>query len=164
MTIRHRTAVLILFVVLIAVVAVPGCLSTKAPVKTTSTLPALLLDYHRTGGIAGTDDRLVIFDNGVALLSTRAVNREFMVNASEIERVHQVFGQAGFAAMKGNYTSAFSGTDIIQYSITYQNRTVMTEDTSVPFTLQPVIRELDGLVDRGISQDPVAGSLAGLRT
>jgi hypothetical protein len=123
-----------------------------------------LLDYHRTGGIAGVDDRLIIFDNGMALISTKTVNREFQINQVEIERIQRIFSQAEFTSLQGNYTSPYSGADFLHYSITYQNKTIMTEDTVIPYSLQPVIRELNALLTRGHSQDQVSGLLAGIKT
>ncbi|MDD1695012.1 MAG: hypothetical protein LUQ71_09845 [Methanoregula sp.] len=122
-----------------------------------------MLDYHRTGGFAGVDDRLVIFDNGAAVIATRSANREFLVNQSEIERMNRFFEQAGFDSLQENYTSPYSGADFMQYSITYQNKTVITEDTVIPYTLQPVIRELNAFIGTS-SQNPMSGSLAGSLT
>jgi hypothetical protein len=122
----------------------------------------VLLDYHRTGGIAGVDDRLVIFNNGAALIATRSFNHAFQVNQSEIDRINHIFEQAGFDTLEENYTTPFGGADFMRYSITYQNKTVITEDTTVPYTLQSVIRELNALMGTVSNQNPMSGSLAGI--
>lgn len=157
-SIRNRI-ILCVLVTIIIVVLTSGCLGTKTPVEVTTPPPTLVLDYQRTGGIAGVDDRLVIFDNGAALISTKSVNREFQINQSEIERIHRIFSQAEFASLEENYTSPYNGADFLQYSISYQNKTVMTEDTVIPYSLQPVVRELNAIVTQGLSQDPVSGVL-----
>jgi hypothetical protein len=54
---------------LFAFVITGGCLGSKTVPVTPATPPAVLVDYQRTGGIAGINDRLVIFDNGAAVIS-----------------------------------------------------------------------------------------------
>jgi len=160
MPIRNWTAVFLIFLIL--AVTTSGCLGTRTPVTASPPLPTVLLDYHRTGGIAGVDDRIVIFNNGAALIATRAGNHAFQVNQSEIERIDRIFKQAGFDALEETYTSQSGGADFMRYSITYQNKTVITEDTTIPYTLQSVIRELNALLGAGSNQDPMSGSLAGI--
>lgn len=120
MTIRN--GIVPLLIVVVVVLAICGCLGTKTPVSSGQAPPALLVDYHRTGGFAGVDDHLLLFDNGAGLISTRSVSREFQLN-----------------------------------------RTVVTEDTVIPFTLQPVIRELNAIISSRSTQDIVSGSLANIR-
>ena len=151
-------------IAIIAVVAVSGCLGSRSIPPASPSPPAVLLDYHRTGGIAGVDDRLVIFDNGAALVATRVVSHEFTVNRSELRRLDGLFVQAGFAALQGNYTSARGGADLMRYTITYANNTVITEDSVVPPVLQPVLSELNGIVESARSPGLVPGTFAGIRT
>ena len=73
---------------------------------TPATPPAILVDYHRVGGIAGFDDRLVIFDNGAAVISSGPVNREIKLNQTDIDRITSVFTAAQFSQLEGNYTAA----------------------------------------------------------
>ncbi len=61
---------------LIAAVMVSGCLGSRTPPYHVLRCLSVLVDYYRTGGIAGLQDRLVIFDNGVAIVSSRTVNQE----------------------------------------------------------------------------------------
>ena len=161
MPIRNWTVVYLITVVLAVMAA--GCLGERTAAPASEPLPSLLLDYHRAGGIAGIDDRLVVFDNGVAVISTRAVSHEFFVNRSELERLDRIFVQAGYTTLQENYTSAFGGADFIRYSITYQNKSVVTEDTVIPFSLQPVIRELNAFLSTHSYQDKVSGSLANIK-
>lgn len=120
-----------------------GCTGTKTlPVRNPEE-PALLVDYQRSGGIAGLDDRLVIFDNGITLVSGRTTSRELLLSRADIDRISAVFDAAQFSALEGNYTSGRGGADLMQYSIWYRGRTVNTEDTAVPDALEPVIEELN---------------------
>jgi hypothetical protein len=125
--------------------------------------PALLVDYQRTGGFAGVDDHLLLFDNGAGLISTRLVTREFQLNGTEIHRLDQILQTAGFDSLQDSYTSATSGADFMTYRITYGNRTVVTEDTVIPFTLQPVIRELNAIITAASKQDLVSGTRVSIR-
>lgn len=162
MPIRKWITAYIIF--LLVMVMASGCLGTRTAQTVSPTPPAVIVDYHRIGGIAGFDDRLVIFDNGAAVISTRAVNREFQVNDSELARMNQMFTQAEFDTLQGNYTSRHSGADFLRYSITYRNKTVITEDTVIPDPLQPVILELNTIISTAHSQNMVPASLAGIGT
>ena len=152
-----------LLIVVVIVLAVCGCLGTKTPVSSSQAPPALLVDYHRSGGFAGVDDHLLLFDNGAGLISTRSVSREFQLNSSELYRLDRIFQEAGFESLQDNYTSAAGGADFMTYRITFGNRTVVTEDTVIPFTLQPVIRELNAIISSRSTQDIVSGSLVNIR-
>ena len=56
-------------VLVVTAVVLTGCLGTKTLPVPDPAEPTLFVDYQRSGGIAGMNDRLVIFDNGVALVS-----------------------------------------------------------------------------------------------
>jgi hypothetical protein len=149
-------------IILVVTLLVSGCLGSKAPVTVSPSPPVKVLDYHRTGGIAGVDDRLVVFDSGATLLSTRSVNRELHINSSEFERLERIFIQAEFDTLEDNYTSVSGGADFMRYRITFRNKTVISEDTVIPFSLQPVIRELNALISTSSSQNQISGSLANI--
>jgi hypothetical protein len=152
-----------ILLVIVAILA-SGCLGVRTPVVPSAAPPAIILDYHRTGGIAGVDDRLVIFDNGEALVQTRAVTGEFKVNQSELARIQALFEKSGFGTFEGHYTSPYHGADFMRYSITYQNKTVVTEDTATPTALEPILTEMNAILSSGHVRNPVSGSLAGIRT
>ena len=138
-------------VLVIAAVVLTGCIGVKTlPVPRPET-PSLFVDYQRTGGIAGVNDRLVIFDNGVTLVSSRTTSRELLLTQSDLEEISAVFDAAQFPMLEGNYTSRRGGADFMQYSISYQGRTVNTEDTAIPPSLEPVIREMDRILSTGLS-------------
>jgi len=152
-----------LLIIVVVVLAVSGCLGREAPASPDKAPPALLIDYHRTGGFAGVDDRLLLFDNGAGLVSTRSVTRDFQVNSSEMQRLNLIFREAGFASLKDTYTSPSGGADFMSYRITFGNKTVVTEDTVIPYTLQPVIRELNAIISSRSTTDLAPASLADIR-
>ncbi|MCX6686492.1 MAG: hypothetical protein NTV10_07665 [Methanoregula sp.] len=132
--------------ILITALACTGCIGAKTPPVSKPPAPAVFVDYYRTGGIAGLDDRLVIFDNGAAVVSTKTTNREIVLNATDIARISDLFTQAQFPILSENYPARRSGADLTRYSITYHQKTVTTEDSAIPPLLQPVIDEMNRIV------------------
>ena len=150
--IRIRRTILAVFIVLIILwCAGAGCLGVKTPPVSRPAAPAVFLDYYRTGGITGIDDRLVIFDNGAAVVATKAGSREIVLNSSEMNKISDLFSAAQFSMLQNNYPAPRGGADLIQYSVSYQGKTVTTEDSAIPPSLDPVLVELNRIVrDAGI--------------
>ncbi len=136
----------------------------KTPPVSRTTPPAILVDYHRTGGVTGIDERLVIFDNGVAVFSGKDINKEIPVNQTELEIIGGLFDRAQFSMLENNYTSYRGGADFIHYTISYHGKTVNTVDSAVPPALQPVIDELNRIVRTGQGQELAAQQFANLYT
>ncbi len=137
----------VIFVILIiALVLTAGCLGSKTPPVSRPPAPAVLVDYYRTGGIAGFDDRLVIFDNGVAVVSSKTVNQEIEINQTEIDRIVTLFNQSQFSMLEANYSARPGNADLIKYTVSYHSKTVIAEDSVVPPSLQPVIDELNRIL------------------
>jgi hypothetical protein len=151
MGITMRTWAGICAVLVVTAIVLTGCLGTKTLPVPDPAEPKLFVDYQRTGGIAGMNDRLVIFDNGIALVSSRSTSREIQLNQSDLEQISTVFTAAQFTALEGNYTSLRGGADFMQYSISYRGKTVNTEDTAIPPDLEPVIKELNRILSTGLS-------------
>ena len=137
-------------VLMVTAIVLTACLGVKNPPVPGPATPTLFVDYQRTGGIAGVSDRMVIFDNGVMLVSSRTTSREILLNQSDLEQISAVFEAAQFPTLEGNYTSRRGGADLIQYSISFQGKTVNTEDTAIPLSLQPVINEMDRILSNGL--------------
>jgi hypothetical protein len=138
-------------VLVVAAIVLTGCLGVKTPPVSRPAAPTLFVDYQRTGGIAGVNERLVIFDNGVMLVSSRTASREILLNQSDLEQISALFDTAQFLTLEGNYTSRRGGADFLQYSISYKGKTVNTEDTAIPAALEPVIKEMDRILSTGLS-------------
>ncbi len=127
-------------------VAFSGCLGAKTPPVSRLPAPAVFLDYYRTGGIAGFDDRLVIFDNGAAVVSTKAGSKAIVLNATDMDLISDLFTQAQFSMLQKSYPAPRGGNDLIRYSISYHGKTVTTEDSAVPPSLLPLIDEMNKIV------------------
>lgn len=143
---RIRNWIVVFLVFLLVSIAAAGCMGVRTPPVTKETPPAIVLDYHRVGGIAGIDDRLVIFDNGAAVFSSRTVNRELSLNQTDLDRITALFSEEQYSMLQGNYTVRHEGADLIHYTITYRGKTVNTEDSAVPPSLQVIIDELNLMV------------------
>ncbi|MCK9591801.1 MAG: hypothetical protein M0Q91_07320 [Methanoregula sp.] len=141
---------------IIALIMVSGCLGSKTPPVSRPSTPAVLVDYYRTGGFAGFNDRLVIFDNGVAVVSGKNDNHEIELNKSDIDRINVIFNNSQFSMLEGNYTARHGSADLIRYSIRYHSKTVNAEDSAIPPTLQLVIDELNRILILGstVEQTP----------
>jgi hypothetical protein len=136
---------------IVAAIVLTGCLGVKTPPVSRPAAPTLFVDYERSGGIAGVNDRLVIFDNGVTLVSSRSTSREIRLNQSDLDQISALFETAQFLSLEGNYTSRRGGADFMQYSISYRGKTVNTEDTAIPSSLEPVIREMNLILSTGLN-------------
>jgi hypothetical protein len=141
----------ILFI--IAAVMVSGCLGSKTIPGSNPRAPAVLVDYYRTGGVAGFNDRLVIFDNGIVVVSGKTTNSEIDLNQTDIDRIITIFDQAQFPMLERNYSGRPGSVDLIKYTISYENKTVNTEDTAIPPSLKPVIAELNRIVGMGAGNE-----------
>ncbi|MDD1700327.1 MAG: hypothetical protein LUQ04_05980 [Methanoregula sp.] len=136
----------LLGLLIIAIIIVSGCLGSKTPPVSHPLVPAVLVDYYRTGGFAGFNDRLVIFDNGVAVVSGKDINREIELNQSDIDRINMIFNKSQFSMLEGNYSARHGSVDVIKYSISYHSKTVNAEDSAIPPSLQTVIDELNRIM------------------
>lgn len=138
---------------LVLLTLVSGCFDARPAPSSPAAPPEIVIDYERTGGIAGLDDRVVIFDNGLTLISGRDVSTEIALDSPEIERIQAVFTRAGFGSLEGNYSSRRSGADVLQYRISYRGKTVIAEETVIPSSLGPVIDEMDRIISLGRTEN-----------
>jgi hypothetical protein len=146
-----RSGICICAVIVVISVALSGCLGMKTLPVSPPAAPALLVDYQRTGGFAGVNDRLVIFDNGATVISSRAGSKEILLNQTDLDRISSIFNEGQFSMLDENYTSHAEGADFMQYSISYHGKTVRTEDTAIPPSLEPIIEEMNVIIRRGFS-------------
>jgi len=133
---------------LLAAAMSAGCTNSPIHPAHTEPPPAVIVDYHRSGGLAGLDDRLVIFDNGAAIVSSRMSSREINLTQTDLDHLSSVFSDAQFTMLENNYTARL-GTDLVHYSISYRGKTVNTEDSATPPQLQQVIDELNRVLRTG---------------
>lgn len=105
-----------------------------------------LVEYSRSGGIAGFDDHLVIRADGQATLTRRGQSSEFALDRDTLVRLQALLDDAQFTRLDGEYLPSSSGADLFTYVIAYRDHTVRTMDTAVPEALQPALELLNQIV------------------
>jgi hypothetical protein len=105
-----------------------------------------LIEYRRSGGIAGFDDHLVIKKNGEAIVDRKSERREFTLDGDTTDRLQTLFQEADFSQLRRRYLPSQQGADLFEYVVTYRGHTVRTMDGAVPSSLQPVLEALNRIV------------------
>jgi hypothetical protein len=115
----------------------------------TTATPGFSLEFRRTGGLAGVDDRLAIDQQGNATLTRSGQTSQLALGAETVGQLQDLLDQAGFDQLNAEYLPSGQGADLYEYAITYRERTVRTADTAIPGALQPLIDVLNRIVDTG---------------
>jgi len=105
-----------------------------------------LVEFWRTGGFAGMDDHLVIFDDGSATLSRKEYTKSLSLGESALEDLVSLFEQSGFMNLASQYPAPPGSADLFIYQISWQGKMVVVEDTAIPEDLQELIDVLTSLV------------------
>jgi hypothetical protein len=107
----------------------------------------VLVAYHRTGGIAGFDDRLSVSRHGLAVHTPRAgVPRLFRLSAAELAELADALADADFPSLEPEYLPEVPVSDGFTYTLTHAGKTVVTADGAVPPALAVPISVLDRLL------------------
>ena len=132
-----------IFTIVMAILAgwLAGC--------TGATSSGMLIEYCRSGGFAGLDDRLVINVNGQATLTRKAEHYEFVLDGDTMNQLLTLLDNAEFSKLRGEYLPPRKGSDLFEYVVTYKGHTVRTMDTAVPQSLQPILESLNQIVESG---------------
>ena len=116
--------------------------------RTASQVSSPLIEYHRSGGIRGTDDRLVIRDDGTATLNRNGSASNITVTSDVVDRLRRALSQSQFGSLRSEYEAprGGGGADMYEYAITHKGHTVRAKDASLPEALHPVISILDRIL------------------
>lgn len=135
-------------VVLVAVILLftAGCTSPSLGPETPYHPPEIVVQYARSGGIAGFDDRLVIFDTGQAVYIRGQVAGEFTLSPDELRELSDLLAAADFPSLNTSYQAPAPGADYFQHTITYREKTVSAETGGIPDVLVPLLVMLDDLL------------------
>ena len=143
---RWTSAIIILSAIMIVMVLFSGCV-TRPPLNGEKPeVPDILVEYKRTGGMAGFQDQMVVFENGQVVYSRKDNGGTFTVPAETLHRIRALLENADFPALAPHYPAASPGADYFFYSLTYREKTVTTETGGIPPRLEPVIMQLDALL------------------
>lgn len=112
-----------------------------------SQAPALV-EYQRSGGIAGREDRLVVHTDGSARLYRRGAVSDLTVGGDTLAQLRSLLQTIQFDDLRAEYLPPRPGADLFEYVVVYGKRRVRMMDTAVPAELEPLIQFLNGLVNR----------------
>jgi len=114
---------------------------------------AALIEYQRTGGIAGFDDHLTIYADGWAALSQRGKESSLQLTQEQMDALKAAFAAANFKSLNETYLPADTCCDRFGYTVSYREspgeepHTVMVMDGTVPPELSPILEMLNRLVN-----------------
>jgi hypothetical protein len=105
-----------------------------------------LIEYHRQGGFAGLDDRLIIQDQESATLVQGSDEFHLELEPGMVDELVAQLESIGFSSLQSEYLPKDTGADLIEYELTYKGHTVRTMDTAVPNSLQPILNLLNEII------------------
>ncbi|HVD15830.1 MAG TPA: protealysin inhibitor emfourin [Actinomycetota bacterium] len=155
-TVRLAIAVLLAAMTVIVV----GCASSDAPepaapgAPATTSAPAtggtaaatILVDYRKSGGFAGLEEHLVVMGSGHAMVEGMGPSRDEQLDPATMRELTAALDQAGLDRLRPRYDPPVKGNDLIEYTVTYQGRTVTVSDTAIPPQLRPLLTELNQIM------------------
>ncbi|MBP1928775.1 heat shock protein HslJ [Methanolinea mesophila] len=113
----------------------------------------ILVEFTRTGGFAGFNDALTVYQDGTATVTRKEFTRGITLSAGELSTIRQLLQDAAFSTLLPEYPPAAPGADYFTYTVTYEGKTVTSVDTGVPESLQPLIEMLGTLVGENAPDD-----------
>ena len=134
---RHQIFTTMVIVVLAGWMA--GCTGTTAS--------GILVEYRRSGGFAGLDDRLVINVNGQTTLTRKAEHYELVLDRDTMNQLLTLLDNAEFSKLRKEYLPSRQGSDLFEYVVTYKGHAVRTMDTAVPESLQSILELLNQIIE-----------------
>ncbi|OPX68294.1 MAG: hypothetical protein A4E37_00972 [Methanoregulaceae archaeon PtaB.Bin056] len=135
--------------VLLAFLLLAGCTEEAVPPGEKPEAPGVLIEYSRTGGIAGVMDYAVVFSDGwVVYNSIHHGTGGFYLGARDMELLRGLIRDADIPGLLDSYPAPVPGADYYAYRIIVGNRTISTETTGIPAPLVPVITTMDELISR----------------
>lgn len=114
---------------------------------TASQESSLLIEFQRSGGIRGTDDRLTIDGDGTATLTRNGATSTITIDGSVMNRLRRAVREIEFDKLVVE-DSPRRGGDAYEYAITYRDHTVRARETTLPGPLRPLVELLDGILNR----------------
>lgn len=106
-----------------------------------------LVSFNRTGGLAGTNDTLVVRPDGSYTVQTRNGSRSGKLTGDELNALKAALASTDFNKIPSANDNG-GVADGYTYTITYGGRQVTAKDGSIPTALQPVISALGGFLSK----------------
>ncbi|NYT07602.1 MAG: hypothetical protein GKC05_05025 [Methanomicrobiales archaeon] len=133
-------------VIVVCLILSAGCSSPPADTGGKPQPPGILVQYQRTGGIAGFNDQMVVFENGQVVYSRNTGSGTFTLTEDSLGELEELLEAADFPSLAPDYPAENPGADYFFYVITYDGTTVTAETGGEPPELIPVIMRLDTLL------------------
>jgi hypothetical protein len=122
------------------------CLAAMLGLTACGSAASTLVDYRRSGGIAGFDDQLTVATSGECVLSRRGVESRFSLSGEALNGLKRVLEGSGFSRLNDEYRPSQPGADLFSYEVAFGGKTVKATDGAVPDPLRSVIEALDEIV------------------
>jgi hypothetical protein len=130
--------------VLAATIAVGGATMHVATAsEPRATALQALVDFQRTGGIAGVNDHLVVQPDGRVSKESAGKECTGQLEPAQLATLREDLNRAGISQLPSSERPP--AADVFEYEITHNGSTVRTFDTVVPEQLKPVLAKLTKL-------------------
>jgi hypothetical protein len=107
------------------------------------------VSYKRAGGIAGRIDTLTLQPDGSGTIdSFRIGTKRFKLTTEELDALARELAGADLASVPAETTSSRRVPDAFAHRLTYDGRTVETDDSSMPKSVRGLFARLGTLVDK----------------
>ena len=131
----------ILFVILLA-----GCGTAEPSGATTAAATDVVAVWSRSGGIAGSDDRMTVYADGRIQVEGSDATSTVQGDAAAIEALRQRVTGSEWRSLDESYGEQFP--DAFAYTIEAGGKTVRTYDgAEMPAVLAEVFQQTNGLFD-----------------
>jgi hypothetical protein len=114
-----------------------------------STSQNVFVHYERSGGIAGFDDQLTIYENQTAIVTTKSGGKTFTITPSEKADLVSLFDSSGFDSINQGDLPMYkigAGADLFSYVIEFRGHRIQAIELAIPESIHPVIDALDEIV------------------
>ena len=91
-----------------------------------------LIEYHRSGGMRGTDHRLTVTNDGQATLTRDGLTTNITIESDVMNRLRGTMREIEFDKLEPVDQPQRGGADMYEYAITYQGHTVRAKELSLP--------------------------------
>ncbi|MEI6293275.1 MAG: hypothetical protein WCP36_06310 [Methanomicrobiales archaeon] len=111
-----------------------------------------IVDYKRTGGLAGFNDHLTIYANGTTFVTTKNRENQYVLPSKEMNDLIALFETSGFNSLNQADLAMYkvSGNDFFMYSIEFRGHKIEAIEYAFPESVIPVIERLNNLVLLGL--------------
>jgi hypothetical protein len=149
----RKTSILLILLATSCVSRSHGTMVASPPSPSTQSTQAVPILYHRTGGIAGTDDRVVIWpDRFVQINGKLLTPATARLSKERLDHLRSMF--RGWAQLKPEYLS--DANDAYNITISYGGKSVSAADLApdLPDQFRQIYTEIEAIAAAAENADP----------